>query len=123
MLSGFMVINRVKLKALPDDMLTELVRSDELELAYLHLNSMRNLEAMGRNIQEKTDTTEAGTLEDTAVADVAAESTGAITQKAKAGVRPKSDVKQKNEKDTPKKVRKRTGSDKKLNVSEDIIPG
>lgn len=117
MLSGFMAINRAKLKALPDDKLSELARSDELELAYLHLNSMRNLEAMGRNIQEKTDSTEAGTPEDTAVADVAAESTGAITQKAKAG------VKQKNEEDTPKKVRKRTGSDKKLNVSEGITLG
>ena len=117
MLSGFMAINRAKLKALPDDKLSELARSDELELAYLHLNSMRNLEAMGRNIQEKTDSTEAGTLEDTAVADVAAESTGAITREAKAG------VKQKNERDTPKKVRKRTGSDKKLNVSEGITLG
>jgi len=117
MLSGFMAINRAKLKALPDDKLSDLARSDELELAYLHLNSMRNLEAMGRNIQEKTDSTEAGTPEDTAVADVAAESTGAITQKAKAG------VKQKNEEDTPKKVRKRTGSDKKLNVSEGITLG
>jgi hypothetical protein len=117
MLSGFMAVNRAKLKALPDDKLTELARSDELELAYLHLNSMRNLEAMGRNIQEKADNTEAGTLEDTAVTDVAAESTGAITQKAKAG------VKQKNERDTPKKVRKRAGSDKKLNVSEGITLG
>ena len=117
MLSGFMAINRAKLKALPDDKLSELARSDELELAYLHLNSMRNLEAMGRNIQEKTDSTEAGTPEDTAVADVAAESTGAITREAKAG------VKQKNERDTPKKVRKRTGSDKKLNVSEGITLG
>ena len=117
MLSGFMAINRANLKALPDDKLSDLARSDELELAYLHLNSMRNLEAMGRNIQEKTDSTEADALENTAVADVAAESTGAITQKAKAG------VKQKNEEDTPKKVRKRTGSDKKLNVSEGITIG
>jgi hypothetical protein len=117
MLSGFMAVNRAKLKALPDDKLTELVRSDELELAYLHLNSMRNLEAMGRNLQEKADSTEAGTPEDTAVADVSAESAGAITQKAKAG------VKKKKERDTPKKVRKRTVSDKKLNVSEDITIG
>ena len=117
MLSGFMAVNRAKLKALPDDKLTELVRSDELELAYLHLNSMRNLEAMGRNLQEKADSTEAGTPKDTAVADVSAESAGAITQKAKAG------VKKKKERDTPKKVRKRTVSDKKMNVSEDITIG
>jgi hypothetical protein len=96
-LSGFMAINRAKLKALPDDTLTELARSDELELAYLHLNSMRNLEAMGRNIQEKADSTETGTLEDTTVADVAAESTDAITQAAKTGVKPTASVKQNNE--------------------------
>jgi hypothetical protein len=81
------------------------------------INSMRNLEAMGRNIQEKTDSTEAGTPENIAVADVTAKSSGAITQKAKAG------VKQKNERDTPKKMRKRTVSDKKLNVSADITIG
>jgi hypothetical protein len=112
-----MAVNRAKLKALPDDRLTELVRSDELELAYLHLNSMRNLKAMGKNIQQKTDGTEAGTPEDTAVADVAAESSGEITRKAKTG------VEQKNEGDTPKKARTRAGSDKKLNVSEDISIG
>ena len=116
-IGGFMAVNRTKLKALPDSRLTELVRSDELELAYLHLNSMRNLEAMGRNIQEKADSTEAANLEDTAVADVAAESSGATTQKAKAS------VKQKAERDTPQKVKTRTGTDKKLNVSEDITVG
>lgn len=86
-LSGFMAINRAKLKALPDNTLTELVRSDDLELAYLHLNSMRNLEAMGRNIQEKTDSTEAGIPEDTDVADITAESSGVITRKLKADVK------------------------------------
>jgi hypothetical protein len=58
---------------------------------------MRNLEAMGRNIQEKADSTETGTLEDTTVADVAAESTDAITQAAKTGVKPTASVKQNNE--------------------------
>jgi hypothetical protein len=123
MLSGFMVINRAKLKALPDDQLAELARSDELELAYLHLISMRNLEAMGRNIHEKFDSTEADALENTAVADVAAESTAAINGVATAGVTPTAGTKQKNEKDTPKKMRKRTNSDNKMNVSEGIIPG
>lgn len=41
-LGGFMVVNRAKLKALADDKLSELVRSDEMELIHLHLNSMRN---------------------------------------------------------------------------------
>jgi hypothetical protein len=100
-----------------------MARGDGLELAYLHLNSIRNLEVMGRNFHEKTDITEAGTHKDTTVADVAANSTGTTSQKAKSGVTTKADVKKKNERDTPNKVRKRTASDKKLNVAEDITPG
>lgn len=41
-LSGFMAINRAKLKAVPGDKLAELAKTDELELLYLHLQSMRN---------------------------------------------------------------------------------
>jgi hypothetical protein len=41
-LTGFMAINRAKLKELPGDKLAELAKTDELELLYLHLQSMRN---------------------------------------------------------------------------------
>jgi hypothetical protein len=41
-LSGFLAVNRARLKALPADKLAELVKTDELELLYLHLQSMRN---------------------------------------------------------------------------------
>ena len=41
-LSGFMAVTREKLRALPPEALTELVKTDELELLYLHLHSMRN---------------------------------------------------------------------------------
>lgn len=41
-LTGFMAIDRAKLKALSGDQLAELVRSDEMELIHLHLYSMRN---------------------------------------------------------------------------------
>jgi hypothetical protein len=43
-LGGFMAINKDKLKALPGDKLMELIKTDELELIYLHLQSMRNFE-------------------------------------------------------------------------------
>ena len=46
MLSGFQAVNREKLKALPGDTLAELAATDELELIYLHLQSMRNFEAL-----------------------------------------------------------------------------
>lgn len=41
-LGGFMAVNRNKLKALSGDALADLAKTDELELLYLHLQSMRN---------------------------------------------------------------------------------
>lgn len=45
-LSGFMGINRDKIKALSGDQLSELAKTDGLELLYLHLQSLRNLNSM-----------------------------------------------------------------------------
>jgi hypothetical protein len=45
-LGGFMAVDRNKLKALPGEKLAELARTDELELIYLHLQSMRNFGRM-----------------------------------------------------------------------------
>jgi hypothetical protein len=45
-LGGFMAVNRAKLKSLPAETLAELVKTDELELIYLHLHSMRNFERL-----------------------------------------------------------------------------
>ena len=45
-LTGFMAVSRDKLKALPGDKLAELIKTDELELLFLHLQSMRNFSAM-----------------------------------------------------------------------------
>lgn len=41
-LGGFQVVDRKRLKALPAETLAQLAASDELELIYLHLQSMRN---------------------------------------------------------------------------------
>jgi len=46
MLGGFQAVSREKLKALPGDTLAELAATDELELIYLHLQSMRNFDAL-----------------------------------------------------------------------------
>src|SRR5262249_57338761 len=43
---GFMAVNRTKLKAVTGDKLGELVKTDELELIYLHLQSIRNFTAL-----------------------------------------------------------------------------
>ena len=45
-LGGFMAVNRQKLKQLPADVLAQLAASDELELIYLHLQSMRNFDVV-----------------------------------------------------------------------------
>jgi hypothetical protein len=48
-LGGFWAVNRAKLKALPGDKLAELAKTDELELLYLHMQSMRNF----NNLRER----------------------------------------------------------------------
>lgn len=55
-LTGFMVVDRKKLKALGGDALNDLVNSDELELLYLHLHSMRNF----NRVKDRLVQTEAG---------------------------------------------------------------
>ena len=52
-LTGFMAVSRDKLKALPGDKLAELAKTDELELLYLHLQSMRNFAAMVQRLGGK----------------------------------------------------------------------
>jgi hypothetical protein len=41
-LTGFMVVDRARLRTLAGEQLAELAKTDELELIYLHLQSMRN---------------------------------------------------------------------------------
>ena len=41
-LGGFSVVDRARLKTLSGNVLAQLVQSDELELIYAHLVSMRN---------------------------------------------------------------------------------
>ena len=45
-LAGFMAVNREKLKALTGEQLAALAKTDELELVYLHLQSLRNFERL-----------------------------------------------------------------------------
>ena len=45
-LGGFWAVNRAKVKALPGDKLAELAKTDELELLYLHVQSMRNFDVL-----------------------------------------------------------------------------
>ena len=49
-LGGFFTINRAKLKALPPETLAKLAATDELELCYVHLQSLNNLTPMARRM-------------------------------------------------------------------------
>jgi hypothetical protein len=49
-LGGLRVVNRNKLKELDTDTLRNLLRSDELELAFLHLHSLVNLRRIGERL-------------------------------------------------------------------------
>jgi hypothetical protein len=50
-LTGFQVISRDRLKALDADQLAELAKTDALELAYLHLQSMNNFSLMAERAE------------------------------------------------------------------------
>ena len=52
-LTGFMAVNRARLKALPTEALADLVNNDGLELLYLHLHSMRNFSEMMNRLGAK----------------------------------------------------------------------
>ncbi len=58
-LGGFWAVNRGKLKALPGDKLAELAKTDELELLYLHMQSMRNF----NNLRERLVVIQGGKAE------------------------------------------------------------
>lgn len=49
-LGGFMAVNRDRLKALPGDTLSELAKTNELELIYLQLASMKNVSAIAERV-------------------------------------------------------------------------
>jgi hypothetical protein len=48
-----MAVNRDKLKALSGDTLSELAKTDELELLYLHLQSMRNFDGLRDRLEHR----------------------------------------------------------------------
>ena len=51
-LGGFQAVNRNKLRELPGDKLADLAKTDELELLYLHLQSMRNFSGLPERLAE-----------------------------------------------------------------------
>jgi len=57
-LGGFATVNRQRLKALAGDQLAQLVSSDELELVYLHLQSLRNFDALRSRLPALRDAAE-----------------------------------------------------------------
>ena len=54
-LGGFSVVNRDRLQAIPGDQLAQLAGADELELVYLHLQSLRNFETLRNRLPALPD--------------------------------------------------------------------
>lgn len=54
-LTGFKTINRDKLRNLPAETLAEMAKTDELELCYLHLQSLNNLTPMTQRIAAREE--------------------------------------------------------------------
>jgi hypothetical protein len=54
-LTGFMAVNRAKLKDLSGEKLAALAKTDELELTYTHLQSMNNFPAMLKRAAEQRE--------------------------------------------------------------------
>jgi SapC len=52
-LSGFMAVSRAKLKALPAETLAALAQTDELELIYMHLQSLRNFDRLRERLEDQ----------------------------------------------------------------------
>jgi len=59
-LTGFMAVNRAKLKAVSGEKLAELAKTDELELIYLHLQSMRNFTPLRERLTRSSRERETG---------------------------------------------------------------
>jgi hypothetical protein len=89
-LTGFMTVNRNKLNALEPDKLSELARKGILELAYMHLLSLKNFTAMMERVAGAVRSGEAPAGETDAAsaseseADVRRSKKGETAQKAKA---------------------------------------
>lgn len=74
MLGGFKAVDRKKLKALPGDTLAQLAATDELELIYLHLHSMRNFGTVRERLASAAQPVPAAPAAEAAEADLAAAS-------------------------------------------------
>lgn len=61
-LTGFHVVDRQKLKALPGEQLAAMAQNDELELIYLHLQSMRNFTVLKDKLVAAQPTAEASAV-------------------------------------------------------------
>lgn len=61
-LAGFMAVSRDRLKKLSGDQLAELAKTDQLELVYMHLQSMTNFRAMIERINDTETPEKSGSL-------------------------------------------------------------
>ncbi len=73
-LTGFMAVNRDRLKALDAEQVADLLQTDELELIFIHLNSMRNFDPLAQRVAPGETPAAQANGEDAPAADEAEES-------------------------------------------------
>ena len=61
-LGGFSAVNRDRLKALPAETLSEMAKTDELELIYMHLHSLRNFDHLRERLEHLPAETATGAV-------------------------------------------------------------
>lgn len=62
-LNGFSTVNRDRLKAIPEESLKEMFATDELELCFVHLHSLQNINRLGNKAPAAAPVAEAAVAE------------------------------------------------------------
>jgi hypothetical protein len=84
-LGGFQVVDRKRLKALPAETLSQLAANDELELIYLHLQSMRNFTEVKDRLMVRSISSSGEALPDASAQAVPADDEPATKKRSRAG--------------------------------------
>jgi len=108
-IGGFKVVNRDRLKEVSAEKLSELAMVDELELIYLHLQSMLNVSELANRVKRDAEDTAAGDGE----AGIAEKSTKAVTKKKRASSSVKASPTRKKKSSVKKKASAARSSNKR----------
>lgn len=102
-LTGFMAVNREKIKTLTGDQLEKLAASDELELIYIHIQSLQNFTRMLEKLNAGTELADRISPEGQVSGEKTDDSSARPTRKKRAGSRTSKAKKKTSRKGTARK--------------------